>query len=215
MAPIKILEELPLALFFLFWYLVDTMFSLINYVVWVRYNEDMLGINCVRSYLAFVIIGSIVYFSITGVFFLWSMKYHENKKDERNKLIAGVVFVYFFSDFPIFIIEFYIAYYWGYHHTIQALSFMLTIVSWAFGSATVWFSYMWRMARCLQLRSGGPLYSIPASAQDSTAMVPHGAGGGGGDHSRPPLSPRSAIPPSPSHTHKTLIGDTSPGGTVI
>lgn len=149
------LNHVPFALFLFLWYAVDVTISLINYVVWVQFEEGLVGSTYKNVYLSFVILGMIAFLIPSAVFFFLSCMRSASPKDTRNKLIVALVFVYLFSDFPLFILEFIAQWEYGFHSLIQSLSFLITTVSWVAGSILVWGTYMWKISKYLEYRGWG------------------------------------------------------------
>eukprot|EP01002_Notosolenus_urceolatus_P008026 NODE_3143_length_975_cov_32.232181_g2620_i0.p1 GENE.NODE_3143_length_975_cov_32.232181_g2620_i0~~NODE_3143_length_975_cov_32.232181_g2620_i0.p1 ORF type:complete len:192 (+),score=37.90 NODE_3143_length_975_cov_32.232181_g2620_i0:215-790(+) len=176
-------QELPYAHFLTLWYLVDIALTIANYVSWVRFTRDLVGGALVDIYLAFTIIGTAFYFVGSATCFLWSLR-SDNKKQMRNKIILGVFFTWFFSDLPLFIIDFWVQLDKGFYKTLQALSFMVKAISFFLGSFALWFWWMWFTAKILQRRVGDPLYP--------SAAIGH-AGLGAPAPSHPPHVPQAMI----------------------
>jgi len=152
-------DQLPIILFFMCWYCVENVIPLANYIVWVRNQTTMLTPELRITYITFVGIALVVYFAPVLYLFVRACMYHSGRRfmqqepRARHYLWYGIAAVYFFADKPLFIIEFYIVYHFGYHHLLQTCSFLLKTISWLLGSVVVWVSYVWWMSRKLQNRS--------------------------------------------------------------
>eukprot|EP01064_Diplonema_japonicum_P008178 TRINITY_DN1567_c0_g1_i3.p1 TRINITY_DN1567_c0_g1~~TRINITY_DN1567_c0_g1_i3.p1 ORF type:complete len:170 (+),score=30.87 TRINITY_DN1567_c0_g1_i3:41-511(+) len=141
------LKEHPFAL--MYWYGVCSIFTIVNYVSWVRFNETLVGASVKQAYFAFVFLTVLVYIFVAGFCFFWAALYCDRESKEgikqRNKRVhTGMFFIYFFSDTPLFIIDLYIVYQSGWVDEVQGITFVLKLISWLIGTFFVWFVYMWK-----------------------------------------------------------------------
>ena len=146
-------------IFLMYWYGACSIFSIINYVSWVRFEEDLVGGDVTRAYLAFVLITVMVYLCASGFCFFWAARYCDQETKEgikqRNKRVhQGMLFIYFLSDVPFFILDLYIVYWYGWVDVIQGISFVLKLMSWMVGTFFVWFVYMWKVSKFLHRKTG-------------------------------------------------------------
>eukprot|EP00759_Apiculatamorpha_spiralis_P008664 PhF_6_TR15610/c0_g1_i1/m.24210 len=96
--------KLPIAL--MIFYMSDIIFSLANFISYIRYQEAKYGMDYVRAYLAFVILGLIFFGALASVFWVWAARYSISHKDRRRRTFFGVIVVYLSNVLPLFIIEY-------------------------------------------------------------------------------------------------------------
>eukprot|EP00659_Diplonema_papillatum_P009715 gene9715-15085_t len=134
--------------YLMYWYGACSIFSIANYVSWVRFNEPLVGSTVEGAYLSFVVLTILVYVFVGGLSFFWAQFYCDRESKEgiksRNRRVhTGMFFIYFLSDSPLFIIDLYIVYHYGWVDEVQGITFILKLVSWLVGTFFVWFVYMW------------------------------------------------------------------------
>jgi len=149
--------QFPASCFLFFWYMANVIITMSNYVAWVRFQDDLFDVSLRNTYVAFVAIGMTMYAGPSSYCFVRSiMLEREGLQNERDKeqrdylLTLAVMFVYFSSDLPLFVVQYIIVFNYGYFSIIQSLSFLLTVISFVLGSYLVWTNYMWSAAKYLQ-----------------------------------------------------------------
>eukprot|EP01006_Ploeotia_vitrea_P015065 TRINITY_DN41749_c0_g1_i1.p1 TRINITY_DN41749_c0_g1~~TRINITY_DN41749_c0_g1_i1.p1 ORF type:complete len:187 (+),score=10.46 TRINITY_DN41749_c0_g1_i1:191-751(+) len=130
-------------IFLMVWIGLDYILAIINYAVWMRQHTDLFGAPFVRLYLAFIIVGILMYALVGFTFMFRSLKYAMVKRDQRNDLVLGVASVYFPATLPMFVIVYNQIFFYGTFSLLQAVSFLVTCVSCGLCSTVVWFGYMW------------------------------------------------------------------------
>eukprot|EP00754_Rhynchopus_humris_P037088 Rhum_TRINITY_DN19189_c0_g1::Rhum_TRINITY_DN19189_c0_g1_i1::g.169489::m.169489 len=163
-------------IFLMYWYGVCSIFSIVNYVKWVRFNETLLGRDLKSAYFAFVFLTTLVYLFATGVCFLWAAKYCDQETKEgikqRNRRVhQGMLFIYFLSDTPFFIMDLYIVYWYGWRDEVQGITFVLKMMSWMVGTFFVWFIYMWKVSKILHKKTGADREIQLAGAPGTTLNI--------------------------------------------
>eukprot|EP00756_Hemistasia_phaeocysticola_P001865 Hpha_TRINITY_DN11291_c0_g1::TRINITY_DN11291_c0_g1_i1::g.167373::m.167373 len=167
----------------MYWYGTCTVFSLSNYVSWIRYQDEQFGVNTPRAYVTFVVITLVVYISISGVCFFWAQFYckddREGRKKRRSRVHLGMFFIYFLSDTPLFFLDLRIVYYHGWQEEIQGITFVLKLLSWLLGTFFVWFIYMYRATKWLHKKTGGdsrPAPPLPGGSPNRNIAAAEGVG---------------------------------------
>lgn len=107
-----------------------------------------MGDNVSQIHIAFVIIGIFVYILVASVIIYWPYRYGEMMlaKHRRNRLFIGTALIYFFHVLPIWIIEFSIAWNYGWLSLVQGVAIVFVTISWVLETLGVWYSYMWYMS---------------------------------------------------------------------
>ena len=136
-------------IYLMYWYGASTIFTIVNYARWVRFNDDLFGADVERAYVAFAVLTTFVFIFVSGLCFFWAQYYCDKDTKEgikaRNfRVNVGMFFIYFFSDTPLFIIDLVIVYNVGWVDEIQGITFILKLTSWMIGTFFVWFVYMWK-----------------------------------------------------------------------
>jgi hypothetical protein len=141
----------------LYWHGINCILSIFNYAFWLRFRNDLSGINDVKdfanTYLAFVIIGMLGYVMGGGPLFFTSYKYVTNAKARSRRLQAGVVVMFLTEDLVLFWMDLWMVYFNGILHPLQGITFVVKFISGVFGCVVVWFVYMWRICRILHERT--------------------------------------------------------------
>src|SRR4051812_45442708 len=86
-------------------YFFGTMLTIANYVAYIRYNEAIYGGDLLRTYLAFTILGTIVYAGVSAVMWMWAAKYVTTPHQRIQKMAIGMFAIFLFHDLPIFSME--------------------------------------------------------------------------------------------------------------
>eukprot|EP01060_Flectonema_neradi_P020958 TRINITY_DN2845_c4_g1_i2.p1 TRINITY_DN2845_c4_g1~~TRINITY_DN2845_c4_g1_i2.p1 ORF type:complete len:182 (+),score=20.08 TRINITY_DN2845_c4_g1_i2:45-590(+) len=146
-------------IYLMYWYGASTIFTIVNYARWVRFNADLFGDDVERAYVAFAVLTTLVFIFVSGLCFFWAQYYCDKDTKEgikaRNfRVNVGMFFIYFFSDTPLFIIDLVIVYNVGWVDEIQGITFILKLTSWMIGTFFVWFVYMWKMSKLLHKKTG-------------------------------------------------------------
>jgi threonine/homoserine/homoserine lactone efflux protein len=141
-------SKVPVAL--LIYFMVDILFSLTNFLAYVRHEEDRYGKDFVKAYLAFVVLGLVFFGALASVLWVWAARYSTSHKERRRRTALGVVVVYLSNVLPLFIMEYHAILCCGWVSGIQGFCFVLKTISWLGASVMVWLSYTWRAARWME-----------------------------------------------------------------
>jgi hypothetical protein len=147
--------HVPFPLVFLYWYGIATSLAMLNYALWVRFQAEKLSEDLRNAYLAFCVIGTIVYVFVGGPMFFLGYKYSTTQKQRDKKIRIGLVAMYFASTLPLFLMDLFIVWDNGVLYVLQGIVFVLELISWSTGSFAVWFIYMWQVAKFVHIRRCG------------------------------------------------------------
>ena len=94
---------LPSALIFL--YLGGVVVSIVNTADYFQKRKDVYPSALIAAHLSFCVIGTVVFFCVSSVLWLWSAKYSFTHAERMWRLCVGLWAVFFFKDLPLLIIE--------------------------------------------------------------------------------------------------------------
>lgn len=94
---------LPSALIFL--YLGGVVVSIVNTADYFQKRKDVYPSSLIAAHLSFCVIGTVVFFCVSSVLWLWSAKYSFTHAERMWRLCVGLWAVFFFKDLPLLIIE--------------------------------------------------------------------------------------------------------------
>jgi hypothetical protein len=173
----------PFHLCMLFFYFIEYFIDVVHWWFFIEYEQSLFGSTVVQAHLAFNIVGCIIFFVVASPFLF--MPYHYGKQMEykirRNSTVVAIAVSWLFHDMPLFFIEFWIIWNFGWIHVLQGLSMLLIGIAFAVGFFAVWLGYAWKVSKVLQTHFSGNAFTVAV------------AGGGGpmqGDGSGPPGAPR-------------------------
>eukprot|EP01062_Namystynia_karyoxenos_P024479 TRINITY_DN19551_c0_g1_i1.p1 TRINITY_DN19551_c0_g1~~TRINITY_DN19551_c0_g1_i1.p1 ORF type:complete len:573 (+),score=164.67 TRINITY_DN19551_c0_g1_i1:77-1720(+) len=144
-------------------WLISTVVSLVNYVVYLRTEDatDRYGAGLGRAYLGFVIISLLVYFTIGSTMWLWSWKYSSARILRRRKTVMGILAMFFFSNCPLWAMDYRTVDVAGVSAATQLMSLLFQSVTWLAGAVTLWLTYAHKMTR--DMHEGRCLPAVAAS----------------------------------------------------
>eukprot|EP01062_Namystynia_karyoxenos_P035699 TRINITY_DN26092_c0_g3_i1.p1 TRINITY_DN26092_c0_g3~~TRINITY_DN26092_c0_g3_i1.p1 ORF type:complete len:397 (+),score=127.14 TRINITY_DN26092_c0_g3_i1:92-1192(+) len=142
-----------------------------NYLDWVRHQGEVIGDSIVSIYLALCIIAILTYLLVSSVFYFWALRYASDEDAAKRRRIYGIVINLLFSDFPLFALEVDIVWDVQFATGLQALSFLFSILSFAYSAIRAWFFVM---VRCIKTQQ--PTEHLGGEA--GAAGGPYGAQGG-------------------------------------
>jgi hypothetical protein len=134
----------PMALIGVYFFCV--ILTIVNYVAYFRFNEPLYGADFLRAYLAFTILGGIVYTFVSAVAWLWAAKYVSDNSDRVVKTAIGVMAMFLFHDLPCFIMEWHAILCCGWRNGFQGFVFIVQILSFTFSFVFAWLSYCYLVA---------------------------------------------------------------------
>ncbi len=173
----------PFHLLMLFLYFISYFVDIVHWWFFVEFEEALFGPMVVQAHLAFNIIGSIFFFIVASPFLFMPYFYKDQMeyKIRRNSTVFAIAISWLFHDMPLFFIEFWIIWNFGWIHVIQGVSMLLIGLSFAVGFFSVWLGYTWKVSKFLQTHFSGSAFTVAV------------AGGGG------PMQGDSAPAGAPRH----------------
>ncbi len=152
----------PVQLLLLFFYFFEYFIAIVHWWFFVEYESALFGSNVVDAHLAFNIIGSIIFFFLGSPFLFLPYYYKEQTeyKIRRNSTVFAVGLSWLFHDLPLWFIEFWIVWNFGWIHIIQGLSMILVSIAFAVGFFSVWLGFAWKMSKVLQTHFSGSAFTV-------------------------------------------------------
>lgn len=140
--------SVPLAC--LFYHFILVIITLVNYVIFVRFQDTALPLR--QAYLAFSVIGIVVYAACSAPLFVYAYKYGRTWSLRLGRLLIGIAVMFMFSSLPMLIIELVqLLYFKGnFKHPLDGICFILHLLAAGAGGCTSWFAYLRAAARFLQ-----------------------------------------------------------------
>lgn len=86
-------------------YMGGCVLSCVNTGIFYQHNKAILPLSLVNSHLCFCIVGFVLFFCVSALFWLWSAKYSHTRSERTWRLFLGVWVVSLFKDLPLFVIE--------------------------------------------------------------------------------------------------------------
>jgi len=132
------------------WFLA-TLVSLLNYMIYLRVSSDK-GQDYGRlppTYLAFVVISLIVYFTIATTMWLWSFRYSKARALRRQKTTTGILVMFFLSNVPLWSMDYRTVELHGVKEPTQLLSLLFQSTAWLLGAITLWLTYAKAVTSCM------------------------------------------------------------------
>eukprot|EP01060_Flectonema_neradi_P010676 TRINITY_DN17768_c0_g1_i1.p1 TRINITY_DN17768_c0_g1~~TRINITY_DN17768_c0_g1_i1.p1 ORF type:complete len:269 (+),score=35.10 TRINITY_DN17768_c0_g1_i1:73-807(+) len=177
---------------------VHPLLCVVNYLDWVRNQEEQLGQRIVNTYLALTILASVMYLMVASVFYMWAYRWPLPEEYARQRRINGVIVNLIFCDIPIFAIEVDIIWTVGVVNGLQGSCFVWTCLSFAYSGFRAWFHFMTQIIKAtkppqqlaglptmdggygarpappqgtLRHRTAADMYSAPSSAGVTSAQI--------------------------------------------
>lgn len=144
------LFKLSVPLACLLYHFVLAIITLMNYVVFVRFQDIVSELR--QAYLAFSIIGIIAYVVCSAPLFVYAYKYGRTWSLRLGRLLIGIAVMFLFSSLPMLIIELVQLLYFGgkFKHPLDGICFILHLLAAGAGGCTSWFAYLRAVTRYLQ-----------------------------------------------------------------
>eukprot|EP01062_Namystynia_karyoxenos_P031707 TRINITY_DN23489_c0_g1_i1.p3 TRINITY_DN23489_c0_g1~~TRINITY_DN23489_c0_g1_i1.p3 ORF type:complete len:246 (+),score=50.16 TRINITY_DN23489_c0_g1_i1:96-833(+) len=151
--------------------LLHVLFCIINYIGWVRHERgESLSSRTAGLYLAFTLIATVSYLLVTSVLHTWAFRWplpdaerkHRMPDHARRRRMYGVITNLVLSDAPLFGINVHLAWSTGVVSSLQAVTLVFSIVSFAAGGVRSWVYLMTHM-----IQAAKPHH------EDVASMVPH------------------------------------------
>ncbi|KAG5492576.1 hypothetical protein JKF63_01155 [Porcisia hertigi] len=126
---------------------LHSIFSVVNYLSWVRTPGSKLGRDVKVAYLSLVVVSCVFYFFGASVFYMWAWRFPEPEEVARRRRIYGIIINLFFSDLPLFILETFIVFQVHFSVAIMGFNYIFTCVSFIYSALRVWFFLMVRFIK--------------------------------------------------------------------
>ena len=151
----------------LFLYFMQYIIIILNWWWFVSYEVPLFGSALVRAHIAFAVMGSILFILIASPFLFWSYRYSNQMppKTRRNCFFFAVGVAFLTHDFPLWLMEFWMVWQFGWMHVIQGMSIFLLTFTTLVGLFSVWLGYAWKLSRQLQHYFGGPTPTLIANSR--------------------------------------------------
>lgn len=149
-------------LVFLFLYFSEYFICALNWWWFVSFERALLGDNLVNAHLGFNIVGCLSFALVASPFMFLPYRYGERMtpRDRRNSMIICIFAVFLLHDFPLWMMEFWIVWQWGWIHVLQGVSIVLLTCTTAFGFFGVWLGYAWKVSKVLQTHFGSAAFNV-------------------------------------------------------
>jgi hypothetical protein len=152
----------PIQLALLFFFFIEYVVCVVNWWFFVEFETALFGSTVVDVHLAFNIIGCIAFYLIASPFLF--MPYHFKDQMEykvrRNSTVFALGISFLLHDMPIWFIEFWIVWNFGWIHVIQGVSIILVSIAFAIGFFAVWLGFAWKMSKFLQTHFSGSSFAV-------------------------------------------------------
>lgn len=113
-SPLAVITNLNVSVLILVWYMAMSGWSLGNYIGWVRHQKDVLdGKPPTELYLVFCILAMGVTVLVVAPILVYSGKYLQGSKKKNRWLSVGILIAFFFTDVPLFALD------WTIYHKMQ------------------------------------------------------------------------------------------------
>jgi len=145
-----------LSLTLLYFYVAEGTVCLLNYWWFIKYESNIFGTMLVNAHVGFNVLGTLVFLFVSSPFLFWPYRYANQMPPQSRK--SSIYFclytIYFLHDFPLWAIEFWVVWKYGWLSVIQGVSLLLLTFAAAYGTFAVWLSYAWKCSRTLQYYYG-------------------------------------------------------------
>lgn len=144
------LFKLSVPLACLLYHFILVIITLVNYVVFVRYQDTALELR--QAYLAFSVIGIVAYAACSAPLFVYAYKYGRTWSLRLGRLLIGIAVMFCCSSMPMLIIELIqlLGFDGNFKHPLDGICFILHMLAAGVGGCTSWFAYLRAAARYLQ-----------------------------------------------------------------
>uniref|UniRef100_A0A7S1QWJ1 Uncharacterized protein n=1 Tax=Neobodo designis TaxID=312471 RepID=A0A7S1QWJ1_NEODS len=158
-------RRVPISLLVFYFFVV--VLTIGNYSFNIRFEESVYGETMVMLYLVFTITGTIAYFFIAGVAWLWAGKYSSGSNDRVRKTAIGAFAMALAHDVPLFTIEWVLVQCCGFEtNAFLATKFVFQCVAFAVSFIVSWLMYTYVGAEMLQY-----WYAWPTADQDTISAA--------------------------------------------
>jgi hypothetical protein len=139
-------------LFLLFCFYVNHTLSVINWWWFLSQEPTLFGDSLINAHISFCVIGSIIFVSCSSPFMFWAYR-HCNQMPpnlRRNAIFLSIWIGFLVHDFPVWIMEFWIAWEFGLRSVLQGISLVCLSFSTFIGFFGLWLGYAWKVSGLLQ-----------------------------------------------------------------
>jgi hypothetical protein len=149
-------------LVFLFLYFSEYFLGVLNWWWFVSLERALFGDALVNAHLAFNVIGCLSFVFVGSPFMFMPYRYglQMTPRGRRNNAILCMVIVFVLHDFPLWLMEFWMVWAWGWIHVLQGVSVVILTGTTAFGFFGVWLGYAWKMSKLLQEKFGSAAFNV-------------------------------------------------------
>ena len=186
-SPFATLTGYNISIFYILWYFFVTHWAVANYAAWVRFEDALLGDSPnPKLYLAAIIIGTALFWVVTGPMFFYSGKYKKGPRDGYKWLSIGIVISFLGQDTPMWLLDVSIYYWYGFQSVVQTITLLLRTLSFLLNATISWHIYMHRISKTLQQVFGKKTNDLRVIADREAVLrqremegkKPMGGGGG-------------------------------------
>jgi hypothetical protein len=126
---------------------LHSLFSVVNYLSWVRRESSLVETSMKHAYLSMTVVCCAFYFLGASVFYMWAWRFPEPEEIAKRRRVYGVIVNAIFCDFPMFVVETRIVWHLRFAAAIQGFTYVLTCISFCYSLLRVWFFFMVRLIK--------------------------------------------------------------------
>lgn len=126
---------------------LHALFSVVNYLAWVRQDDAAVSTSTKHAYLSMTVVCCVFYFLGASVFYMWAWRFPEPEEVAKRRRVYGVAVNAVFCDIPMFIVETVIVWQLRFAAAIQGFTYVLTCISLCYSLLRVWFFFMVRVIK--------------------------------------------------------------------
>ena len=166
-----ILKRLPKAsMLMIFLYFSQFFLVILNWWWFVSLERALFGDALVNAHIAFTVFGTFIFAIFASPFLFWPYRYGKQMpaRVRRNCVFLCLVIVFFTHDFPLWLMEFFMVWRYGWIHVLQGVSLLVLTWTTAIGLFGVWLGYTWKVSKLLQRQFGSSNYNIAGTSSGMT-----------------------------------------------
>ncbi|KPI85187.1 hypothetical protein ABL78_5775 [Leptomonas seymouri] len=126
---------------------LHALFSVVNYLAWVRQETSHIEATMKQAYLSMTVLCCIFYFLGASVFYMWAWRFPEPEEIAKRRRVYGVLINAIFCDMPMFVVETILVWELRFAVAIQGFTYVLTCASFSYSILRVWFFFMVRVIK--------------------------------------------------------------------
>ena len=142
--------KIPLLLLFLFF--VEHTLCILNWWWFISQDSYTYGTSLINAHICFAVIGMLIFLGCASPFMFWAYR-HANQMPptlRRNAMFLTLWIGFLTHDFPLWLMEFWIAWNWGYRSVLQGISLVWLTLATFIGFLGLWLGYTWKVSGLLQ-----------------------------------------------------------------